>query len=59
MVKNTTSGTNENINTALQFTCLILNTHTTVDGQRVVLIGRMLNGLENLLNLNSKFTSRC
>jgi hypothetical protein len=51
MVKNATSGSNKNVDSTTEFAGLVLDRHTSINGEGVELIGSVLDGGENICNL--------
>jgi len=56
MVKDSTTSTDEEVNTAAEGSSLIFNIDATVDGERVELVGMVLQLGQFVLNLDSQFS---
>ena len=57
VIKDSTTGTDEKVDTMSKGSCLVLNVNTTVDCQWLELIWMVLQLSQFILNLMSKFTS--
>lgn len=59
MIKNTTSGSDENVHTISELACLVFNWHSTIHSEYIKFIWEMAQFSDFIAYLDSKFTSRC